>query len=88
MPRVIADARARRIAAEWHGGQWSPLYMFCSSGATQDSRYTVDDVIGEVEGCSRFATTYNQQLDLDRLVRYLRSVQGRGAVPGWADINF
>ena len=24
--------KAKRIASEWHGGQWSSLYQFASSG--------------------------------------------------------
>jgi hypothetical protein len=29
---AIGEDRARRIAADWHGGQWTPLYAFASSG--------------------------------------------------------
>jgi hypothetical protein len=30
--RTIKLATARTIAADWHGGQWSALYAFASSG--------------------------------------------------------
>jgi hypothetical protein len=30
--RTITIARAREIATDWHGGQWSALYQFASSG--------------------------------------------------------
>lgn len=28
----MTPTRARRLASEWHGGQWSNLYQFASSG--------------------------------------------------------
>ena len=30
--RTITTERAREIAGQWHGGQWSGLYQFASSG--------------------------------------------------------
>jgi hypothetical protein len=29
---MLNESEARKIAGDWHGGQWSPLYAFCSSG--------------------------------------------------------
>lgn len=37
------EARAREIASWWHGGQWSALYAFCSTGTRRD------DLLAEVE---------------------------------------
>lgn len=48
---MITRERAREIAAQWHGGQWSPLYMFASSGCVSDARYTVGDVMDETLAC-------------------------------------
>lgn len=32
----MTDERARQLAYEWHGGMWSPLYAFASSGLVAD----------------------------------------------------
>lgn len=45
---MISTRQARDIAADWHGGQGSALYMFASSGYMEDARYTVGDVLREV----------------------------------------
>lgn len=29
---MIDETRAREIASWWHGGRWSALYAFCSTG--------------------------------------------------------
>ena len=29
---LISEDQARVIAGDWHGGQWTPLYAFSSSG--------------------------------------------------------
>lgn len=39
------EARAREIAVWWHGGQWSALYAFCSTGTRRD------DLLAEVRQC-------------------------------------
>lgn len=35
---LISEEEARRIASEWHGGQWSALYAFASTGTTDLAR--------------------------------------------------
>lgn len=39
MRNVISKDRAREIAASWHGGQWSNLYQFTSSGVYIPSKH-------------------------------------------------
>ena len=34
----ISTQTARRIAGEWHGGQWSALYSLCSTGNVDPRR--------------------------------------------------
>lgn len=42
---MISESEARSIAANWHGGQWSSLYAFSSTG-------TIDEgLIVEIERC-------------------------------------
>ena len=31
-PLLISKLKAKEIASDWHGGQWSALYQFASSG--------------------------------------------------------
>lgn len=33
---LLTSGEARKIAHQWHGGQWSPLYAFASSGMIKD----------------------------------------------------
>ena len=40
------EATARRIAGDWHGGQASALYAFCSSG-----HFDRDNLVGEIREC-------------------------------------
>jgi hypothetical protein len=44
---VISTLAAREIAMGWHGGQWSALYQFGSSGVYMDSYY--DLYISEID---------------------------------------
>lgn len=30
---AIIDTEYRRLASEWHGGQWSPMYAYASTGS-------------------------------------------------------
>jgi hypothetical protein len=43
-------SEARRIASEWHSGQWSALYAFASSGTIQrDLEGEVETIVRECE---------------------------------------
>jgi hypothetical protein len=47
---IISLVKAREIAYNWHGGQWSPLYSFASSyKSSQGTRFAWLSVIGEIE---------------------------------------
>lgn len=46
---------ARETAYQWHGGQWSPLYSFASTGAIVHSEEHREGLIGEIEECQRIA---------------------------------
>lgn len=47
---IIAHGeRHRDVAAEWHDGQWSPLYAYASSGAIVDGLTT--DIIADIRSC-------------------------------------
>ncbi len=95
MPRVksrISDGRARRIASDWHGGQGSALYMFASTGATRDKRYTVEDVRIAIEYQLLPHIVADSERhwphageELRELYAYVKSVGNRGPVEGWSD---
>ena len=58
----------RETASAWHGGQWSPLYAFASSGTV------VAGAASEAEHCLRFYTDDASDTDraaLRALVDYL-----------------
>lgn len=44
---MIDLARAREIAANWHGGQSSPLYSFTSTGELHGQDH-IERLIGEI----------------------------------------
>lgn len=80
----LSDGAARRIASDWHGGQASALYMLASTGATTDPRYSVDDLLAEVECAASDATEGTAELDM--LAEYVRTVGPRGPVADWANL--
>lgn len=65
MPRTLTPQRARSLAYEWHGGQWSPLYAFASSGLVQDQ----SKLLAEIKSC--MPSTAEDQRDLVRLYNYV-----------------
>jgi hypothetical protein len=76
---MITDSQARRIAAEWHGGQASALYALASSGAVD-----ADAVRNEI---SRDIVTLEvgvARRDLLALDTYVRHAGERGRQEGWA----
>lgn len=93
MTARITDGQARRIASDWHGGQWSPLYMLASTGATKDSRYRLSDVVVAIQRellPERLAESERlfpgAGRDLRALLAYVRAAGARGPVPGWSDL--
>lgn len=51
---AISVFRQRELAGQWHGGQWSALYAFCSSGAILVGLDTeIKAAIKEATGCER-----------------------------------
>lgn len=55
-----------KIAYEWHGGQWSPLYSFASTGGVVHSEEHRANLVGEINECiawceSQGDTVYPEQ---------------------------
>lgn len=69
---MISEADARRIASEWHGGQWSAFYAFSSSGAI------IEGVLEELEEM-RQAKTIESDHEHDQLATFIESRITRGA---------
>jgi len=42
--------RAQRIAADWHGGQWTALYSLCSTGTVWSGEHRAR-LIAEIDHC-------------------------------------
>lgn len=80
MRPVITDAQARTVAADWHGGQSSPLYALASSGAIPD----VDAVRGEISADLSTVDVGTERRPLLALDTYVREHGQRGPVSGWA----
>ena len=68
---MITEAEARKIASEWHGGQWSPLYAFSSTGTI------VSGINSEIEECLRTVYPHSDEdiSNLRDLRAYIHSRQ-------------
>lgn len=87
--KTIHSNKAREIAYSWHGGQWSPLYAFASSGLIE----SLVDLDKEIAACEQLAGTRKDSLELAQLRRYIKSPIIR-AIPGrypfaasWANLD-
>jgi hypothetical protein len=63
-----------QTASEWHGGQWSALYSYSSTGEIHGEDHQ-SDLLSEIEDCQTSAETRDDltSLDLDAL-EHLRYV--------------
>lgn len=65
---AITKEKARQIASNWHGGQWSGLYQFSSSGIYVSENH--DRYIREVERDLNLAKLKKDKEDLRKLKNY------------------
>lgn len=69
MARIIHSSKARQLGYSWHGGQWSALYAFASSGLIED----LQALLREIAACEVLAGTKRDLRDLNALRRYVSS---------------
>jgi len=78
---VLTDSEARKIACEWHGGQGSPLYALCSTGAiNKQTTKEIDITIG-----LQPLTDEPNIRELESLRQYVSFHGTRGPIDGWAN---
>jgi hypothetical protein len=92
--KPIDDLTARVIAAQWHGGQTTPLCALATTGATvadrrdlADPDSALDRILAEIEENRRHAVTRDRR-ELDALTVYVREAGPRGPQPGWSDLHW
>lgn len=72
----MTEGEAQFIASQWHGGQSSSLYAFCSTG-------TIDDFLEiEIENCLTQAMNFVKDpdvVDLARLLEYVKEVSNESS---------
>lgn len=61
------------IASAWHGGQWSALYSFASTGKVWDEDHRAR-LITEIDECAPLAETPTDAEELRNLRAYIVSV--------------
>ncbi|MCR4339856.1 MAG: hypothetical protein NUW01_08220 [Gemmatimonadaceae bacterium] len=61
---------AQRIAYDWHGGQWSPLYSFASTGGIVHSAEHQAGILREIDSIPEAA----KDAELAALRAYIASV--------------
>lgn len=59
--------QARTIASSWHGGQWSPLYSFASTGVIH---HNISKYLKEIDTCLNGDITDSQRNELEDLKEY------------------
>ena len=82
---IISKDRARHIANLWHGGQWSPLYQFASSGEYIPSQHLqyLKEVYSNIE--NEYYAPYPQLLtkkELSELKSLLKWFEYKGKENG------
>lgn len=83
----ITDGQARVIASQWHGGQFSALYTFASSGATVlwDDDWQSEDPLARIRG--EITQDLNpEHPELEALLAYVERVGARSPVEGWSTL--
>ncbi len=77
---MIRDLTARKIASNWHDGQFSPLYAFMSTGAIMSELHVdVSHLWYEIAQNG----TKKDQKDLLNLYHYVKGHGTRGPVANW-----
>jgi hypothetical protein len=67
--KLISNKKACLIASYWHGGQWSALYQFCSSGVIVEANKP--DYHKEIEADILNTTTVKDSKQLNQLSNYI-----------------
>lgn len=83
---MMSDTHARVTAMAWHGGQWSALYSFGSTGAIPADEDQLDDLLREIDRASGEADTNASAHALGDLKTYVKKTGPRGPVGGWAGL--
>jgi len=67
--------KAARIAYEWHGGQWSPLYSYASTGARIWSQEHKDGLLYDIDKTLADSEVRSELYDKSALkeLKWLRS---------------
>lgn len=76
---TITTCEARRLASDWHGGQWSPLYALSSTGTVTDrAADEIRETIAEVEQSSESwrPRRRTELAELRDLLAYVEAHQG------------
>lgn len=69
--------RVRELAYQWHGGMWSPLYAFASSGVVRDRTL----LLLELEDCKKLVVAregtelenISDLAELEEIIDYVKS---------------
>lgn len=77
----ITDGRARRIAADWYGGQGSALWSFATTGEIRDLDELTDDIYWQLQ---QVRLPDSDDRELRELLRYVETAGPRPPPPGWS----
>ena len=76
MATYITHTRAQQLCSDWHGGQWSPLYQFASSGSylMENHLLYLEEIVQEINrpetALKPFHRSKKQTGELKSLLRY------------------
>lgn len=87
---MLTDTQARKIASEWHGGQFTALYALSSSGAIDHNQEALDPkaspILAEITDCK--PEDDQSTGDLIGLLAYVIQNGPRGPVAGWSKLSW
>ena len=80
---IITDLQAKQTAGDWHGGQRSPLYALCSSGAIIDKQGLTEEICLCLKESNPVET-----IKLIRLLEYIHKYGDREPVDLWDTLHW
>lgn len=88
---IISKQKAQKIASDWHGGQWSALYQFASSGVFVPENYSrySNEINAEIERETEYHSriTKKQSNELWQLRKYFEVKRNENVMKNIASIN-
>lgn len=71
---ALTNGQARRILAEWHGGQWSAVYSVMSSGKMDRRMDAIDELSADLDRHTPAKLDSTEHRELTAVIGWLSEV--------------